>query len=79
MVAAQKLLSCNSPGFKRVQCEIRSGHLLLRGEVRSYYLKQLAQEVLRSPHDVCRIVNQLEVVYTLLESQEIDSSLGESQ
>ena len=79
MVAAQRLRSCNGLGLKRLQCEICSGHLVLHGEVRSYYLKQLAQEILRSLNGIHPIVNELRVVYSSTEKYEADKSHGESQ
>ena len=79
MVAAQRLRSCNGLGLKRLQCEICSGHLVLHGEVRSYYLKQLAQEILRSLNGIHRIVNELEVVYASTEKYEDDKSQGDAQ
>lgn len=79
MVVAQRLRSYNGLGLKRLQCKICSGHLILHGEVRSYYLKQLAQEILRSLNGIHPIVNELEVVYSSTEKYEDDESQGESQ
>ncbi len=39
------------------------GIVILRGEVQSYYEKQLAQEVVRRLGGVERVENQLEVAY----------------
>jgi len=44
-----------------VHFEAREGHVVLRGTVRSYYQKQMAQEALRRLEGVDRIENQLEV------------------
>jgi osmotically-inducible protein OsmY len=44
--------------------EMRPGRILLRGVVRSYYQKQVAQEVVRQVDGVERIENQLEVSLT---------------
>jgi osmotically-inducible protein OsmY len=49
--------------IRRVNCEVRQGVLVIRGQVSSYYLKQLAQESVRSLAGLSRIVNRLEVVY----------------
>ena len=48
--------------FRHVTCEQDSGTLWLRGQLSSYYLKQLAQESLRHMDGVDRIVNAVEVV-----------------
>jgi osmotically-inducible protein OsmY len=52
-----------SPYFARrgVQVETQEGEVVLRGTVRSYYHKQMAQEILRRVDGVQRIENQLEV------------------
>lgn len=52
-----------SPHFSRrtVRFETQEGDVVLRGTVRSYYHKQMAQEVLRRVDGVRRIENQLEV------------------
>ena len=42
--------------------EVRDDHVVLKGKVRSYYQKQLAQESLRVLEGVCRIQNEIEVV-----------------
>jgi osmotically-inducible protein OsmY len=41
--------------------EMRPGRIVLRGVVRSYYQKQVAQEVVRQVDGVERIENHLEV------------------
>lgn len=46
---------------RQVQLETSEGCVTLRGVVRSYYQKQMAQEILRGIHGVARIDNQLEV------------------
>jgi osmotically-inducible protein OsmY len=52
-----------SPYFARrgVKVEAQEGQVVLRGTVRSYYHKQMAQEILRRVDGVQRIENQLEV------------------
>ena len=55
--------TCQYFEIRRVNCEIRQGVLVIHGQVSSYYLKQLAQESIRSLAGVIRIVNRLEVVY----------------
>ena len=44
-----------------LQIEMRPGRIVLRGAVRTYYQKQVAQEVVRGVHGVGRIENQLQV------------------
>ena len=63
-VAAQhSLRSCQNFELKRLLCEVENGAIILRGQVSSYYLKQLAQEAVRSLAGVHRVANRLEVVY----------------
>ena len=52
-----------SPYFARrgLRFEAQEGEVVLRGTVRSYYHKQMAQEILRRVDGVRRIENQLEV------------------
>ena len=46
---------------QNVSCDFREGVLVIRGVVPSYYLKQVAQEVVASLAEVVRIDNQLSV------------------
>ncbi|XZE43510.1 BON domain-containing protein [Pirellulaceae bacterium SH467] len=62
-LAMQQLRSCSHPEVRQLQCVAEAGKLIIRGEVSSYYLKQLAQETLRSLNGKHRIMNQLDVVY----------------
>ena len=50
--------------LRRIQCESCGGILVLRGQVSSYHLKQVAQEEVRAFEQMARIVNKLEVVYS---------------
>ena len=61
--ALGRFRSCHNFELQRLLCEVRAGILTIRGQVSSYYLKQLAQETVRSLEGVIRIVNHLEVVY----------------
>jgi osmotically-inducible protein OsmY len=45
----------------QVFCSEEGGTVILHGRVRSYYQKQMAQEVLRKLEGVERIVNDLQV------------------
>lgn len=51
----------NSPHLplRALQPEAEQGNIVLRGVVRSYFHKQMAQETLRRLPEVCRIDNQL--------------------
>lgn len=46
----------------RISCEFRDGVLYLRGQSRSFYQKQMAQETVRTVDGVVRVVNEIEVV-----------------
>jgi osmotically-inducible protein OsmY len=48
--------------FGGVTCDFLEGVLTLRGQVRSYYVKQMAQELVRSIPTVEQIDNRLHVV-----------------
>jgi hypothetical protein len=48
--------------LRRVECSFRDGRIVLRGEVPSYYHKQLAQESVRNAPHIAQIVNQINVV-----------------
>ena len=48
--------------IRRLQCEFQDGILILRGQVSTYFLKQIAQEAVRSVSGVSRIINRLEVI-----------------
>lgn len=48
--------------LRNVECSFRDGRIVLRGELPSYYHKQLAQESIRNSPHVTQIVNHIEVV-----------------
>ena len=48
--------------LRRVSCEHNRGRLILRGTVRCYYQKQLAQEALANLAGLADIINQIEVI-----------------
>lgn len=48
-------------GLRKVECSFDNGTLTLRGRVRSYYQKQIAQEALRYVEHVKQLVNRIEV------------------
>ncbi len=47
--------------YREVYCQADSGRLILRGCVRSFFEKQIAQEILRRIEGVGEIHNELEV------------------
>ena len=60
---AQELLRAVSHiSFCDLRCEYRHGLLILRGQVDSYYEKQLAQEAVARLEGVDQVVNEIEVV-----------------
>jgi osmotically-inducible protein OsmY len=48
---------------QRIWCECEEGMLFLRGQVPSFYFKQLAQEAVYGMEGVRQIVNEIEVVW----------------
>jgi osmotically-inducible protein OsmY len=48
---------------QRIWCECDQGRLFLRGQVPSFYLKQLAQEAVIGMEGVRQVVNEIEVVW----------------
>ena len=50
-------------GSKNLRFEAEEGRVTLRGVVRSYYQKQMAQEALRYVDGVREIANDLEVAW----------------
>ena len=63
VVAAARGLLQQSPYqvLRRVRCEFHEGILTLRGEVPSFYMKQIAQTTVRRVLGVEVLVNRLEV------------------
>ena len=62
-VAERALRSGPYPPLKKLSCDCRGGVLVLRGCLPSYYLKQIAQEVVaHQVQGVGRIDNQIQVV-----------------
>ena len=49
--------------MQRLWCEFDSGRLFLRGQVPSFYFKQLAQEAVADMEGVRQVVNEIEVVW----------------
>jgi hypothetical protein len=62
-VAEQGLRSSRYPALKTVSCDYQEGVLVLRGRLPTYYLKQIAQEVVaHQVKGVGRLHNQIQVV-----------------
>jgi osmotically-inducible protein OsmY len=49
--------------LRDVSCEYRQGLLILRGQVASYYEKQLAQEAVARLVGVAQVMNEIEVAW----------------
>lgn len=49
---------------RRLKVETENGRVVLKGSVRSYYQKQMAQEMLRGVDGIDKIENQLEVTWS---------------
>ena len=62
--AQRQLQSSGRAAFGDVKCNADGdGTVVLRGRVPSFYLKQLAQEIVRKADGVFSVVNELEVDY----------------
>lgn len=49
--------------MQRLWCEYERGRLILRGQVPSFYFKQLAQEAVADLSGVRQVVNEIEVIW----------------
>lgn len=74
--AMQELAMSLGSRSGRIRCEYHEGALVLRGDVASYYDKQLAQEAVRRMEGVQLIVNVLEVKTLVAEGK--DGSAAEN-
>ena len=61
-VARQRLAKTGYRTLRAVECSFRDGRMILRGEVPSYYHKQLAQESVRNTTHVTQVINDIEVL-----------------
>jgi hypothetical protein len=48
---------------QRIWCEYDGQQLVLRGQVPSFYHKQLAQVAVAGMDEVCQVVNEIEVLW----------------
>jgi hypothetical protein len=62
-VAKQRILHQPHLTMQRIWCEFDRGMLFLRGQVPSFYHKQLAQAAVAGLGDVQQVVNDIEVVW----------------
>lgn len=62
-VAKQRILHQPHLAVQRIWCEFQDGRLFLRGQVPSFYHKQLAQEAVTGMEGVGQVVNDIEVVW----------------
>jgi osmotically-inducible protein OsmY len=61
--AQERLQAVPYLSFRDLRCEYRHGLLILRGQVESYYEKQLAQEAVATLESVAQVVNQVDVAF----------------
>ncbi len=62
-VAKQRIHHQPHLAFQPIWCEYEGGRLFLRGQVPSFYHKQLAQEAIIAMADIDQVVNDIEVVW----------------
>jgi osmotically-inducible protein OsmY len=62
---AAKQLIVHQPhlSVQRIWCDFDDGRLILRGQVPSFYFKQLAQEAVSDMEGVEQVVNEIEVLW----------------
>ena len=61
--AKRRILHRPHLSHQRIWCEFHDGHLYLRGQVPSFFYKQLAQEAVADLEGVRQVVNEIEVVW----------------
>jgi osmotically-inducible protein OsmY len=59
--ARRRLEGAGYAVLKNISCRFRSGTMVLRGDVPSYYHKQIAQEAIRTLRNVSSIENHITV------------------
>jgi hypothetical protein len=60
--AAQALFDSAHPALRRLKVEETDSSLVIKGSVTSYFLKQMAQELIKPVQGPRRLDNQVEVV-----------------
>jgi osmotically-inducible protein OsmY len=65
IAAAAKRCIIHEPhlSVQRIWCDFDGGRLVLRGQVPSFYFKQLAQEAVADLEGVEQVVNEIEVLW----------------
>ena len=59
--AEKRFRASSYVALRSIKCEFHEGVIVLRGRVASYYLKQLAQEMVRNLAGIGAILNVVEV------------------
>ena len=62
-IARERLRKQSHLSVQRIWCEFHEGMLFLRGQVPSFYHKQLAQVAVAGVTGVAQVVNDIEVVW----------------
>ena len=62
-VAKQRIIHQPHLSVQRIWCDFDKGRLILRGQVPSFYFKQLAQEAVADLEGVEQVVNEIEVLW----------------
>ena len=62
-VAKQRIVHQPHLSVQRIWCDFDGGRLILRGQVPSFYCKQLAQEAVADLEGVEQVVNEIEVLW----------------
>jgi osmotically-inducible protein OsmY len=62
-VAKQRIVHQPHLSIQRIWCDFDEGRLFLRGQVPSFYFKQLAQEAVADVEGVEQVVNEIEVLW----------------
>ena len=62
-VAKQRIVHQPHFSVQRIWCDFDDGRLILRGQVPSFYFKQLAQEAVADLEGVEQVVNEIEVLW----------------
>ena len=63
VVAKQRIVHQPHLAVQRIWCDFEGGRLILRGQVPSFYFKQLAQEAVADLEGVEQVVNEIEVLW----------------
>jgi osmotically-inducible protein OsmY len=62
-LAKDRILHESHLSSQRIWCEYNAKRLYLRGQVPSFYLKQLAQTAVSGMDGVAQVVNEIEVLW----------------